>query len=84
MFFGGVALLLWATRMVRTGFQRAYGADLRQIIRLGTRNRFLAFLAGLGVTGRAVARFLVTRGARVVASDLLNELQPSGGWRAGA
>jgi len=48
---GGVALLLWATRMVRTGFQRAYGADLRQIIRSGTRNRFLAFLAGLGVTG---------------------------------
>ncbi len=48
---GGVALLLWGTRMVRTGFQRAYGADLRRTIRGATTNRFLAFLAGIGVTG---------------------------------
>lgn len=47
---GGVALLLWGTRMVRTGFQRAYGADLRRAIQVSTRNRFLAFLAGVGVT----------------------------------
>ncbi len=48
---GGVALLLWGTRMVRTGFQRAYGADLRRTIRAATTNRFLALLAGIGVTG---------------------------------
>ena len=47
---GGVALLLWGSRMVRTGFQRAYGADLRGIIRAGTDNRVVAALAGLGVT----------------------------------
>ena len=47
---GGVALLLWGTRMVRTGFQRAYGVDLRRAIQASTSNRFLAFFAGIGVT----------------------------------
>ncbi|MDP6405150.1 MAG: Na/Pi cotransporter family protein [Alphaproteobacteria bacterium] len=47
---GGVALLLWGSRMVRTGFQRAYGADLRGIIRAGTGNRLVAALAGMAVT----------------------------------
>ena len=36
--------------MVRTGFQRAYGADLRRAIQAGTKNRFLALLAGISVT----------------------------------
>ncbi len=48
---GAVALLLWGTRMVRTGILRAFGADLRHLLRVSLRNRFLAFLAGLGVTG---------------------------------
>ena len=48
---GAVALLLWGTRMVRTGILRAFGADLRHWLRVSLRNRFLAFLAGLGVTG---------------------------------
>ena len=47
---GGVALLLWGLRMVRTGVMRAYGADLRRVIGHGLRNRASAFLAGLGVT----------------------------------
>ncbi len=47
---GGVALLLWGSRMVRTGFQRAYGADLRGLIRAGTGNRLVAALAGMAVT----------------------------------
>ncbi len=47
---GGVALLLWGTRMVRTGVMRAYGGDLRRIIGSGTRNRFTAFLSGMLVT----------------------------------
>lgn len=48
---GAVALLLWGTRMVRTGVLRAFGADLRHLLRVSLRNRFAAFLAGLGVTG---------------------------------
>ena len=47
---GGVALLLWGTRMVRTGLVRAFGADLRRIIGASIRNRVLALLAGMGVT----------------------------------
>jgi phosphate:Na+ symporter len=48
---GAVALLLWGTRMVRTGIMRVFGADLRHLLRVSLRNRFAAFLAGLGVTG---------------------------------
>ena len=47
---GGVALLLWGTRMVRTGMTRAFGADLRQAVSRGTANRLGAFFAGLAVT----------------------------------
>ncbi|HSA81898.1 MAG TPA: Na/Pi cotransporter family protein [Geminicoccaceae bacterium] len=48
---GAVALLLWGTRMVRTGIMRVFGADLRHLLRVSLRNRFAAFLAGVGVTG---------------------------------
>ncbi len=47
---GAVCLLLWGTRMVRTGFSRAYGARLQKTIAAGTSNRFTALLAGAGVT----------------------------------
>jgi phosphate:Na+ symporter len=47
---GAVALLLWGTRMVRTGIMRTFGADLRHVLRLSLRHRLTAFLAGLGVT----------------------------------
>lgn len=43
---GAVALLLWATRMVRTGVERAYGDRLRAGMREGLRNPFLAVVAG--------------------------------------
>lgn len=46
---GGVALLLWATRMVRTGIERAYGNDLRNFLGHAARNRLTAFGTGLGV-----------------------------------
>ncbi len=46
---GGVALLLWATRMVRTGVMRAYGSDLRHFLGRSTRNRVSACVMGLGV-----------------------------------
>lgn len=45
---GGVALLLWATRMVRTGIERAYGPALRRLLGHAARNRVLAFASGLG------------------------------------
>jgi phosphate:Na+ symporter len=46
---GAVALLVWATRLVRTGILRAFGERLRSIIGGATRNRLLACLAGMGV-----------------------------------
>ena len=47
---GSVALLLWGVRMVQTGVQRAFGARLRSFLGSALRNRFKAFLAGMGVT----------------------------------
>jgi phosphate:Na+ symporter len=47
---GTVALLLWGVRMVQTGVQRAFGPELRRVLAGALRNRFKAFLAGLGVT----------------------------------
>jgi phosphate:Na+ symporter len=47
---GSVALLLWGVHMVGTGIQRAFGAKLRSFLGNALRNRFKAFLAGVGVT----------------------------------
>jgi phosphate:Na+ symporter len=47
---GGVALLLWGVRMVRTGVSRAFGATLRHGVARCAGDRLKAFLAGLGVT----------------------------------
>jgi phosphate:Na+ symporter len=46
----GVCLLLFGLRLVRTGVTRGYGVQLRRFIGLSTKNRFLAFLSGIGVT----------------------------------
>lgn len=43
---GAVALLLWATRMVRTGIERAYGSVLKDRLRLALGNRLTAAVAG--------------------------------------
>ncbi|UGX86600.1 Na/Pi cotransporter family protein [Phyllobacterium meliloti] len=43
---GAVALLLWATRMVRTGVERAYGERMRQSLRGVLHNPVLAVLWG--------------------------------------
>ena len=48
---GGVALLLWSVRMVRTGMTRAFGASLRALIGRACANRIKAFATGVGVTG---------------------------------
>src|SRR5262249_43627690 len=47
---GAVALLLWGLHMVRTGIIRAFGSSLRRVLATALRNRFTAFLAGLGAT----------------------------------
>jgi phosphate:Na+ symporter len=47
---GGVALLLWGLHMVHSGILRAFGPDLRQILAGALRNRFAAFMAGIGLT----------------------------------
>jgi phosphate:Na+ symporter len=47
---GSVALLLWGVHMVGSGVQRAFGARLRGFLGGALRNRFKAFLAGMGVT----------------------------------
>ncbi len=45
---GAAALLIWAVRLVRTGVERGFSAQLRQWLRHSTRNRVLA--AGSGLT----------------------------------
>ena len=47
---GGVALLLWGVRMVRTGILRAWGSEFRRVLAASLHNRLTAWLAGLGVT----------------------------------
>jgi phosphate:Na+ symporter len=47
---GSIALLLWGTRMVQTGVQRAFGPRLRVLLGQALSNRVKAFLAGMGVT----------------------------------
>ncbi len=46
-----VALLVWATHIVRTGVLRLFGAGLRDLIALSVGNRAGALLAGFAVTG---------------------------------
>ena len=48
---GGVALLLWATRMIRTGVTRAYGVELRRLLARATRSHSSALVVGCGVAG---------------------------------
>ena len=40
------ALLIWAVRLVRTGFERAFGGQLRQWLKRSTNNRFAAATTG--------------------------------------
>jgi phosphate:Na+ symporter len=47
---GGVALLLWGLRMVRTGVTRSFGHDLQHLLGRSLRNRFAAFTTGLVAT----------------------------------
>lgn len=60
---GAVCLLLWGARMVKTGFSRAYGTNLRHAISQGTKSRISAFAAGAAVTAMlqsSTASILIT------------------------
>jgi phosphate:Na+ symporter len=62
---GGVALLLWGVRMVRTGVMRAWGDRLRNFIQQRLGNRFSAFVAGgvaTAILGSATAMTLIVAG----------------------
>ena len=47
---GGVALLLWGVRMVRTGVTRSFGAELRRLLAVSAKSRISSFFSGLAVT----------------------------------
>ncbi|MFK4808686.1 Na/Pi cotransporter family protein [Devosia sp. ZW T5_3] len=47
---GAAALLLWGLRLLKSGVSIALGARLRQFLASSTRNRFMAFGAGLLAT----------------------------------
>lgn len=68
---GSVALLLWGTRMVQTGIQRAFGAGLRRVLAAALGNRVRAFLAGIGATAALQSS---TAAGLIVASFAANGL----------
>lgn len=47
--FGAIAILLWGIRMVRTGIERMFGADLRRIMGRAAGNRISALFSGIGM-----------------------------------
>lgn len=46
----GVCLLLWGLRTIKRAVLRGYGSQVQSAIAKSTKNRFLAFLCGAGVT----------------------------------
>jgi phosphate:Na+ symporter len=62
---GGIALLLWGVRMVRTGVMRAWGDRLRNFIEHRVGNRVSAFFAGglaTAILGSGTAMTLIVVG----------------------
>jgi phosphate:Na+ symporter len=83
---GGVALLMWGLHMVRSGIMRAFGSELRRVLGTALRNRFLALLAGIGVTAllqsSTATGLLMTSFAARGLVDLSRRWHPSCFWRA--
>lgn len=62
---GGIALLLWGVRMVRTGVMRAWGDRLKNFIEHRVGNRLSAFMAGglaTAILGSGTAMTLIVAG----------------------
>ncbi|MFN4141045.1 Na/Pi cotransporter family protein [Aestuariivirga sp.] len=62
---GGIALLLWGVRMVRTGVMRAWGERLRNFIEHRVGNRLSAFMGGgvaTAILGSSTAMTLIVAG----------------------
>ncbi|MBK1864966.1 Na/Pi cotransporter family protein, partial [Aestuariivirga sp. YIM B02566] len=62
---GGIAMLLWGVRMVRTGIMRGWGDRLKHFIQQRLGNNISAFLAGTMATatlGSATAMALIVAG----------------------
>ena len=62
---GGIALLLWGVRMVRTGVLRAWGDKLKHFIEIRLNSKASAFLAGASATailGSGTATTLIVAG----------------------
>ena len=47
---GGVTLILWSVRMIRTGMSRAFGSNLHAVIGRLASNRLAAYFSGMAVT----------------------------------
>lgn len=73
--FGGIALLLWGVRMVRTGIIRAFGERLNGFLERQLSGRLKAFSGGLVTTailGSSTAMALIAAG--LAASGALNPI----------
>ncbi|WP_323016171.1 Na/Pi symporter, partial [Devosia sp.] len=71
--FGGIALLLWGVRMVRTGIVRAFGERLNSFLERRLDSPLKAFSGGLVTTailGSSTAMALIVAG--LAASGALN------------
>ena len=75
---GYVVVLLWGTRMVQSGIERAFGSNLRRVLGKALRNRLVALVAGAGVTmllqSSTATAMMVTSFAARGAVDLIPAL----------
>jgi phosphate:Na+ symporter len=74
---GGVALLLWGLHMVRSGFLRAFGPDLRHFLSKTLGNRFAALAAGFGLTALLQSSTATALMTASFATDGLVDLVPA-------
>ena len=70
-----IALLVWATHIVRTGVLRLFGSSLRELIARSIGNRFRALLAGLAVILIAMPVF-----ARVAGEEMSDVMRTIDQW----
>jgi phosphate:Na+ symporter len=68
---------------VRSGILRAFGADLRGVLGIGLRNRFTAFLAGLGITTLLQSSTATALMTATFVGDGFGWARPGLGHRAG-